>query len=145
MLRKINSKKGVSPIVATILLIIIAIVAIAIIFIWARSVIKEGVVKLGEPIENVCNDVSLDASLNVNNLDIVNTGGRVGLEGVALKDNSGDLHVCDINIPPGGSGSVDVTSCDPSVIGDEVKSIIPILRSDDGETYNCEKNEIKDF
>ncbi len=77
-----NTKRGVSPTVATMLLIAIALVLAVIILIWMRSFVSERLQKdLGngaEPIESACEKVTFDAEplLQGNTLEIgvVNTG-----------------------------------------------------------------------
>ena len=143
----IRRKRGVSPVVATVLLITMAIVLIAIIYIWARAAIGEGITKSSEGITNVCDKVSLDITLDKVNgrANIANTGASVTVYGVALRDNNGNLFNCiNLNIPPGGveSSLLVSNSCNGAVAGN-VESIIPILLDDNLQEYNCEKNEIK--
>jgi len=54
-------KKGVSPIIATVLLISIALVLALIIFLWARSFTSEQLQKFDEPVENACENVHFEA------------------------------------------------------------------------------------
>ena len=68
------NKKGISPVVATVLLISIVIVLGAIIFIWAMSSIKEQYTKFDSPIEDACDKVSMSASLDCNSLQLNNEG-----------------------------------------------------------------------
>lgn len=53
-------KKGVSPVVATILLVAIVIVLALIVFLWARGFVKEAVLKKGENVDLTCNKVNLE-------------------------------------------------------------------------------------
>lgn len=77
-----NTKRGVSPTVATMLLIAIALVLAVIILIWMRSFVSEKLQKdLGngaEPIESVCEKVSFDAETilagSTLEINVVNTG-----------------------------------------------------------------------
>ncbi len=56
-------KKGVSPVVATVLLIVIALVLALIIFFWIKSLIGESVVKFdGQNTETLCSQVEFDAT-----------------------------------------------------------------------------------
>lgn len=56
-------KKGVSPVVATVLLIVIALVLALIIFFWIRSLIGESVVKFdGQNTETLCSQIEFDAT-----------------------------------------------------------------------------------
>lgn len=56
-------KKGVSPVVATVLMISITIVLAIVIFAWARGFITEQVEKFGKSAEQVCEDLSFDAEI----------------------------------------------------------------------------------
>ena len=63
-----SNRRGLSPVVATVLLIMIVIIIAIIIFLWFRSLAKEAVTKdLGfgeENIELVCDDVVMDVRYN---------------------------------------------------------------------------------
>ncbi|MBW6442791.1 hypothetical protein K0A97_03390 [Patescibacteria group bacterium] len=58
--KKKCEKKGVSPVVATVLLISMVIAISLILFLWLRGFIQEAVIKFDENIELACQDVSLD-------------------------------------------------------------------------------------
>ena len=144
-IKRIN-KKGLSPIIATVLLISLALVLALIIFIWARSAIKEKVTKFGETIESACKDVSFNAELeqlgrvNVNNLGNVPLYGiEVRKRGVGIIKNIGAGYFdYKKGLPKGAGKSVDINLGNPS-IGEEF-IIVPILL---GETdlykkpYTC--------
>ena len=152
------SKKGLSPVIATVLLISLALVLALIIFIWARSVIKEKVEKFGETIESACDDVSFNAELessgrvNINNLGNVPLYGiEVRKRGLGLVKNLGAGYFdnglpkgagkFDNGLPKGAGKSVDIELGNPSV-GEEF-IIVPILL---GETdlykkpYTCSED-----
>ena len=137
-------KRGLSPVVATVLLISLALVLALIIFIWARSVIKERVEKFGEAIELSCDDISFSAELessgkvNVNNLGNVPLYGiEVRKRGLGVIKNIGAGYF-DSGLPKGAGKSVDVSLGNPAV-GEEF-TIVPIVL---GETdlykkpYTC--------
>jgi flagellin-like protein len=86
-----RNRRGLSPVVATVLLIMIVIIIAIIIFLWFRSLAKEAVTKdLGfgeENIELVCDDVILDVDyqkINGGKLTITNEG-NVPIEKIRLK------------------------------------------------------------
>ena len=68
------NKKGVSPVIAAVLLIAMVVVVALIVFIWFRGMVGESVTKFGKNIKLVCDDVSFDASYSSNMLSIINTG-----------------------------------------------------------------------
>src|SRR3989344_7659436 len=69
------NKKGVSPIIATILLIVLTLVIASIVFFWLKGLTKEATTKFeGTNIELVCDDVQFDASYSGGTLTISNLG-----------------------------------------------------------------------
>ncbi len=54
------NKRGLSPVITTVLLILIAVVLAIIILLWARGWIKQAITKDDRPIENVCREVSFE-------------------------------------------------------------------------------------
>ncbi|MEM3122284.1 MAG: archaellin/type IV pilin N-terminal domain-containing protein [Candidatus Pacearchaeota archaeon] len=136
-------KRGISPVVATVLLITIAIIVVAIIWVWAKSSVKEGTLKFNKPIEQSCKEVSLEISINGDSISVVNKG-NVAVKKIALKDTLGELYTCnEVTTPRGGTASSSLSSCGAS--GRTIKSIIPVLEDDKGEDYNCRDNEITSF
>lgn len=78
-------KKGVSPVIATVLLIIIIVVIGLIIFLWLKGITQETITKFGGTnIELICNDVNFDASYSGNKLSIYNIG-NVPIFGIKAK------------------------------------------------------------
>lgn len=69
-----NKKRGISPVIATVLLIAMIIVIGLIIFLWFRGMVKEKVTKFEKNIELVCNDVQFDKSYSSGNIYISNIG-----------------------------------------------------------------------
>ena len=73
---KRRAKKGVSPVVATTLLIAIVIILAVIIFLWARGFLSERVQKFDRAIDLACEDVNFEAAVagssGAYELDVVN-------------------------------------------------------------------------
>ncbi|MCA9487509.1 MAG: hypothetical protein KC516_00955 [Nanoarchaeota archaeon] len=72
-----ENKRGLSPVVATMLLIVIVIVIALIIFLWLRGLNEEAITKFdGTNVKLVCEDVFFDASFlqTGNNIYIQNIG-----------------------------------------------------------------------
>jgi flagellin-like protein len=67
-------KKGVSPVIATVLLISIVIILGLIVFLWFKSIAQETITKFDKNVELVCDDVSFDASYSAGVLYLANTG-----------------------------------------------------------------------
>jgi len=74
MVKKFRKKQGLSPIVTTVLLIALTIAITAVVFLWFRGMVEEGVTKFGKNIKLVCDDVEFDASYSSGTLNIVNNG-----------------------------------------------------------------------
>lgn len=67
-------KRGVSPIVASVFMILMVMVLASIVFLWARGFISEQIEKFGEPIENYCERASFDAVMYDGTLEVKNSG-----------------------------------------------------------------------
>jgi flagellin-like protein len=82
-------RKGVSPVVATIILIAIVIVLALIIFLWARGFVAEKAQKFGRAVELSCDDVDMEVGIFSGDmgfeLDVINRG-NVPLYGFEIKD-----------------------------------------------------------
>ena len=68
------NKRGLSPVIATALLIVIVLVLALIIFLWARGFLKEKNVKFNQPIENSCADIVFNSEASAGVLSVVNNG-----------------------------------------------------------------------
>ncbi len=145
----VNNKKGISPVIATVLLIAIVVVIAAIIFIWASNFVSEDIQKFDSSIKNACADVDLEISeVTSGYLNVVNRG-DVPVFALNLKvdDGSGnsDISKCEGSFSPGQSGVLDIgQDCDISGAV-TVISIIPVLvGTTNGENaeYSCDKNQI---
>jgi|TARA_B100000315_G_C14353168_1_gene484927 flagellin-like protein len=73
MKRKLGDK-GVSPVIATVLLVGIVVVIGLIIFTWMRGITEESVTKFDKNAELVCDDIMFEASYSANTLLISNIG-----------------------------------------------------------------------
>lgn len=68
------NKRGLSPVIASVLLILLVLVLASIIFIWARGFIGEQVEKFGEPIEKSCENINFEVAMNDGELEVLNKG-----------------------------------------------------------------------
>ena len=70
-----NSKRGVTPVIATILLVGIVILIGVIVFLWFKNLQKESITKFGDTnIELICDEVSFEASYSSNQIYFSNKG-----------------------------------------------------------------------
>ena len=97
-IKKMDNRKGVSPVIATVLLVTMVVVIALIIFLWFRNINKEAITKFdGTNVEIVCSDVSFDASYSSGTLYVTNSG-NVPIYSMKLRTYSGgsyetnDLH-----------------------------------------------------
>jgi len=140
------NKRGISPIIATMLLVLIAIIIAAIIFVWAKSFLNEKTLKFDQAIELSCDDVNFQAEAFVtaseSKVDIVNVG-NIPIYGIEIS-KSGLGSITKVGTFPktisnGETGSVDITDS-PVASGDTI-TITPILIGTQGEAkkaYPCE-------
>lgn len=150
-----NSRKGVSPVVATVLLITMVVVIALIIFLWFRNINKEAITKFdGTNVEIVCGDVNFDASYLSGQLDVLNSGTvpiysmkmRIYSEGSYNTDDMQEI--ADSNWPAKGLNS-GMAFSSPTlsgyINGAEKLVLIPVLigiSEDTGEEkiYTCDDN-----
>ena len=78
------NKRGVSPVIATVLLIGIVIIIALIISVWLFGFLGETVVKNGRAVELSCDDVDFNADIFEGNLNIANTA-QVPIYGFIVK------------------------------------------------------------
>ncbi len=151
LLTGISQKKGVSPVVATVLLVVIVIVIGLIIFLWFRSFTDEAITKFeGTNIELVCDDVEFSVNYNsaTGSLSISNTG-NVPIYDINLKITEGrsrsteSLEDISEIWPSEGLREADSFSDNlENVIGnaDEVLATPVLIGTTDGErkTHDCD-------
>lgn len=82
---KMENKRGISPVIATVLLVVMVVVIALIVFLWFRNVNKEAITKFdGTNVEIICGDVQLESSYSSGTLFILN-GGNVPVYSVKLR------------------------------------------------------------
>lgn len=59
----LKTKRSLSPVIATSLLITLVLVLAAIVFLWMRGFVSEQVIKFDKPVEQVCEQVDFEVSL----------------------------------------------------------------------------------
>jgi len=142
-------RKGVSPIIATVLLIGMVIALALIVFVWMRALTKETITKFeDENIELACDKVKFEANYGIGQLSVLNSG-SVSIYDIKVKvSNTGATITKSVResspnswprfgLNPGGAFLGDITGLD----GDEVK-LIPVLlgNSDTGKkTFTCDE------
>jgi flagellin-like protein len=142
-----KQKQGLSPIVTTVLLVVIALVLAAIIFMWAVGLFKEQVAKSDQPIEDVCTQLNLQASISGENEISLNNQGNYPIAKISIKVSgagTSEKEDHEINLMPGSSS---VVTSGLSLSGANVE-IIPILlgtskKSGQVKEYSCINNALE--
>ncbi len=146
MRKSLLKKRGVSPVIATVLLIAMVVVIALIIFMWFKGLTQEKILKFDQNIELVCPDVSFYAEQGSNGVIIENTG-DVPIFSLKVQEESGrsyetkNIDQLDLDWPNTGlnPGEIYESSCSP--LGERVV-FIPVLAgtSEEGEkSYTCDK------
>lgn len=147
-------KRGLSPILATSLLVVIVIIIAVIILVWARSYIGEGVQKdLGngpQAIETLCEQIKFDAESTTSTLHVLNKG-NVPIRSVeVIKVSSGSTSSIALdaegvlNLFNGREKRINYLSSDLST-GDIIE-VIPVILGESGggkKIYKCESMSIE--
>lgn len=143
----ILKKRGMSPVIATILLVALGLILAVIIFLWARTFIGESVQKEGRNIEQSCEEVSFEAEIFLldKKLSIENIG-TVPIYGAELRKKQviGEIKKVGIIregiITAGKTGTILLEQDIELESGDAV-IVVPVLL---GETENYKKAFICD-
>ncbi len=69
-----KNRRGLSPVIATILLVGLVVVSGTIIFTWIRGLTQESVTKFDQNIQLVCGNVEFEATYADGKIDVSNTG-----------------------------------------------------------------------
>ncbi|MDD5149125.1 MAG: hypothetical protein PHC28_01410 [Flavobacterium sp.] len=137
----IKKKKGVSPMIATILLITLVILIAVIIYWWAKGFFGEELEKFGETAEQACNDVDISVSAFSDGIDIINNG-NVPIVGVTIKKVSSGKSTTESfefenGIIVGGTGSVetDISSYEKIIV---IPAIL-VNSGSENKIYTCDE------
>jgi len=142
--------KGLSPVIATVLLVTIVVVTALIVFLWIRGMTEEAITKFGDQnVQLVCGQVAFDASYSENTLYITNPG-NVPIFDMNIKISGDgsystlDLREKSANWPEVGLNQGGVFSDSSlTLTGDEIV-LIPVLlgESESGrKTYVCDEGQ----
>lgn len=131
----LKGKRGVSPVIATVLLVGMVIVTGLIVFTWIRGLSQEAITKFGgQNIELSCKDVSIDGSYSNGQLSISNPGNvpvygiKLKISGTGISDTKNIRDLTDwplYGIDRGGAFSGDI-----NLDGASEVTLIPVLVGD---------------
>jgi flagellin-like protein len=142
-----RDKRGISPVIATVLLVALVIVLILIIFIWSKAFISESVQKGSISASNACKNIQIDISPVPNpsgssvDLQVVNRG-SVPIYKLDIKsssDASSTRNVFDVSVDVGSSGVASV----PVQTGVKFLTVYPVIvgtASGKNKAYTCLEN-----
>jgi len=148
MKKKRLDKRGISPVIATVLLIAMVVVIALIIFLWFRQMTQEAITKFdGENVELVCGKVEFDASYSLGTLYVTNNA-NVPIYRMKIKKGGASRSTTTIETSDGWpgnglnqggafSGAIDVG-------GASEITLIPVLlgESESGKkTYTCKADQ----
>jgi flagellin-like protein len=140
-----KKEKGLQPVVATILLIVMVIIIALIVFLWFRSMKEETITKFGgENVKLVCNDVYFEADYYAGTLYLSNSG-SVPIFGMELKEYKPGSHTTkdlrELGVWPDAGLNQGGTFSDNVPVDAEEIVLVPVLI---GETENGKKTYVCD-
>ena len=148
-------KRGLSPVIATVLLIAIVVVIALIVFLWLKGITQEAITKFdGKNVQLVCDDVEFDAEYlsgtiyisNSGNVPIYRVKARVSGEGSysTVWVGEGDSDWPKQGLNPGGaySGPLDASNANKILL---IPVLIGKTPSDDKKSYTCEERQGKEI
>ena len=130
------NKRGLSPVIATVLLVAMTLALALIVFLWFRSFNQEAVTKFGGTnIDTICQQVQFDASYDTGTLSLQNTG-NVPIYSFSLQiQKTGSQQTVDmtnavtdwpkVGLPVSAVYSGDISSVSSGAI---TITVIPVLR-----------------
>jgi len=118
----VKNKKGVSPVIASIFLILMVFILASLIFLWARGFISEQVEKFGNPVEGSCKTLQFDVEKtgNVEGVDVLEVVNRGNV----------DIYNFEVKAVKGGNSRSRIFKFSVDA-GESVKESLD-LRMDDG-------------
>ena len=143
-MREVINKKGLSPVIASVLLVFLVLILASIVFLWARGFFSEQLEKGGESVDNQCKKIDFNVELAGGytggiqvDLDISNLG-SVAIHMVNIKEVKGgeaETHPYVLNLGEGASTRLEVTLDNSDV---EEIIITPVII---GEVVGGNKNK----
>ena len=134
--------KGISPLIATVILVGVAIVLFGVVFFWLRGLVSEQVMKFDKPIEQQCDNIVLSAKAEGNKVYISNQG-NIPIVGINVKiKTDGKTITRSVKKPvsgvigPGKADVIDVSDEGFDFAGAQERTITPLIQ---GKTVTSNK------
>ncbi len=145
-MKKNLMKRGISPVIATILLIAMVVAIALIIFLWFKNFQGETITKFGdENIQLACNDVKLEVRYSGGNLYIDNLG-DVPIYKMNVRTSGTSREEFELNDFDGLAQGKSYVGTLPSSVNGEI-TLIPVLLGRSGSegdaTHSCENQGYK--
>ena len=138
------SRKGISPLIATVILIGIAIALFGVVFFWLSGLVSEQVQKFDKPIDIQCESLVFSVRVADNNV-YINNQGNIPIAGIIVtaKINGKTLTSkakmpVDGVVAAGETDVIDVSGIGFDISSAQTKTIIPILQ---GKTEKTGKTQ----
>jgi uncharacterized ion transporter superfamily protein YfcC len=142
-------KKGLSPVIATVLLVFLVLIVIAIIILAARGFFQEQLEKNGDSVENQCRNVKLRvdiASRLATEIELeIRNDGEIGVYGIEVKEIKGGSEKPHFNLLNIGAGESMKTLVNLEIRDLEKIVIYPVLLGgvvggDENKEFTCVEN-----
>jgi flagellin-like protein len=150
-----KNKRGLSPVVATVLLVALVLVLASIIFLWARGFLGEQIEKGGKPAMELCKEMKFDVEListstsGVYTVQIVNRGNYAIYNFLIMKELEGNRLRQDFTFSVGKQQSLEeqanlnlngrvpeTVTFYPAILGKDASS-------DSNKAYTCMENGVE--
>jgi len=110
-MKRSDNKRGLSPVIASVLMVMLVLVLAAMIFLWARGFISEQIEKFGKPVEELCESVDFRVEKIGSKLEILNRG-NVDIRHLDIKmfkNGNSEISKFDFQVDAGKAVKKDVT------------------------------------
>jgi len=144
-------KRGLSPVIATVLLISLAVVLALIILIWAKTWVSEKVSKFDEPIDRACEKLNIEVQVILDQGVTVLNRGNVPVYGVDVRKKSagsltnlGGTFLGTIN--SGQSSLIELADAGAELEENDEVFVVPVIIGESGNEkveYKCEDKAVQ--
>jgi len=144
-MKSVLEKRGLSPVVATVLLILLVVIIAMIIFLWFRSITQESVTKFNSNVQVICGELDFDVSYNDGTLAFVNNAQAPIYDFMILStdSDSGSSDAVSLRDTTSFSGLASGAVAEVEYESSSELKIVPVLlgetESGETQTYECDE------